>query len=291
MTAGLSETCSRICMNKTVLDGCQRASRPSWVLIGCEAHHTPPVGFGVSAIALSRWRTGGALGPMCAHTVFERHSSGSRVEAVLTWLGGGHWRELGERHERSTTAVAGVIVLVGAALAWLVATLAVAGSTDWPVWAILPLTLLFGLLVGAVTRAVASGPARGGSIVGRGSVGRGTRSTTRWIRPAFTRTKRWSSRAASTTRRPAARRPASPVSPAPDPKPERRTSFSRIPNGSSTTPWPRVTVKHPGWTQKSPAPNRRWRPHARPQSRTPTAASVPAGSRCTTTRWRARAHS
>jgi hypothetical protein len=113
---------------------------------------------------------------MCAHTIFERHSSferhsgGSRVEAVLTWLGGGHWRELGERHERSTTAVAGVVVLVGAALAWLVATLAVAGSTDWPVWAILPLTLLFGLLVGAVTRAVASGPARGWSIVGRGAV-------------------------------------------------------------------------------------------------------------------------
>ena len=124
-----------------------------------------------------------------------------------------------------------------------------------------------------------------------GSVGRGTRSTTRWIRPAFTRTRRWSSRAASTTRRPAARRPASPASPAPDPKPERRTSFSPTPNGSSTTPWPRVTVKHPGWTQKSPAPNRRWRPHARPQSRTPTAASVHAGSPCTTTRWRARAHS
>jgi Domain of unknown function (DUF4407) len=107
---------------------------------------------------------------MCAERSFEQHAAGSRAEAVLTWLGGGHWRELGERHERSTTAVAGVVVLVGAALAWLVATLAVAGSTDWPVWAILPLTLLFGLLVGAVTRAVASGPARGWSIVGRGAV-------------------------------------------------------------------------------------------------------------------------
>src|ERR1700737_3016384 len=107
---------------------------------------------------------------MCAERSFEPHSAGSRAEAVLTWLGGGHWRELGERHERSTTAVAGVVVLVGAALAWLVATLAVAGSTDWPVWAILPLTLLVGLLVGAVTRAVASGPARGWSIVGRGAV-------------------------------------------------------------------------------------------------------------------------
>ncbi len=102
---------------------------------------------------------------MCAHVISE-----NRVEAVLTWLGGGHWRELGERHERSTAAVAGVVVLVGAALAWLVATLAVAGSTDWPVWAILPLTLLFGLLVGAVARAVASGPTRGWSVVGRGAV-------------------------------------------------------------------------------------------------------------------------
>src|ERR1700730_12668965 len=98
---------------------------------------------------------------MCAHTIFERHSSferhsgGSRVEAVLTWLGGGHWRELGERLERSTTAVAGVVVLVGAALAWLVATLAVAGSTDWPGGAILALSLLFCLLVGGGAPAVA----------------------------------------------------------------------------------------------------------------------------------------
>ncbi len=93
-----------------------------------------------------------------------------RIEPVLTWLGGGHSGELGERHQRSTAAIAGVVVLVDAALAWLVATLAVAGSTDSPVWAILPLTLLFGLLVGAVTRAVAGGPARGWTVVGRGAV-------------------------------------------------------------------------------------------------------------------------
>jgi Domain of unknown function (DUF4407) len=98
------------------------------------------------------------------------HTARSRAEAVLTWLGGGQWRELGERHERSTAAIAGVVVLVGAALAWLVATLAVAESTRWPTWAILPLTLLFGLLVGAVTRALASGPTRTWSVVGRGAV-------------------------------------------------------------------------------------------------------------------------
>ena len=38
---------------------------------------------------------------MSAHSS-ELHSPRSRVEAVLTWLGGGYWRELGERHERST---------------------------------------------------------------------------------------------------------------------------------------------------------------------------------------------
>jgi hypothetical protein len=88
---------------------------------------------------------------MCA-----RRSSG-RFSAALTWLGGGHWREL-------------VVVLINAALAWLVATLAVTESTDWPVWAILPFTLLFGMLVGVVSRAVASGPVRGWPVVGRGAV-------------------------------------------------------------------------------------------------------------------------
>jgi Domain of unknown function (DUF4407) len=63
-----------------------------------------------------------------------------------------------------------VVVLISAALAWLVATIAVAQSTTWPVWAILPLTMLFGLLVGAVTWATASGATRGWAVVGRGAV-------------------------------------------------------------------------------------------------------------------------
>ena len=108
---------------------------------------------------------------MCAHRFAEPTSAGSHTEAVLTWLGGGHWRELGESHERSTHAIAGVVVVVDAALTWLVATLVVAGSTHWPIAAILPLTGLFGLLIGAVTRAIASGPTRGrSSIAGRGAV-------------------------------------------------------------------------------------------------------------------------
>lgn len=98
---------------------------------------------------------------MGAHEVIEPRSAVSRVEGVLAWLGGGHWRELGERHERSTHAVAGVVVLLGAVLAWLVAALAVNASTRWPLFAVVALTLVFGLLVGAVTRGIASGPRRG----------------------------------------------------------------------------------------------------------------------------------
>lgn len=87
---------------------------------------------------------------------------------VLTWLGGGQWDELTERQERSTHVLAGVVVLLNAALACLVATLAIAHSSRWSAPAILPLTLGFGLLIGAITRALASGPMCGW----RGIVGR-----------------------------------------------------------------------------------------------------------------------
>lgn len=98
---------------------------------------------------------------MCAHEFTESRSAVSRIGGLLTWIGGGHWRELGERHERSTHAIAGAVVVFGAMLAWLVASLAVSESARWPVAAIVALTLVFGLLVGAVTRGTASGPARG----------------------------------------------------------------------------------------------------------------------------------
>lgn len=108
---------------------------------------------------------------MCAHKLSEASSAGSRIEAVLAWLGGGDRRELAERHERSSHAIAGMVVLLQAALAWLVATVAIAGSTHWPTPAILPLTLVFGLLVGAVTRALATGRVHGRpGIVARASV-------------------------------------------------------------------------------------------------------------------------
>lgn len=98
---------------------------------------------------------------MCAQRRNEQRSGPSRVAGLLSWLGGGHWGELGERHERSTHAVAGAVVLLGAALAWLVASLAVSESVRWPAPAILPLTLVFGVLVGTVTRSTAGRPARG----------------------------------------------------------------------------------------------------------------------------------
>jgi Domain of unknown function (DUF4407) len=111
---------------------------------------------------------------MCAQEFTEPRSFGSRVEGLLTWLGGGHWRELSERHERSTHAVAGAVVLLGAVLAWLVAGFAVGESARWSMVAIAALTLVFGLLVGAVIRGTAGGPHRGwpgiGGRAGRGAV-------------------------------------------------------------------------------------------------------------------------
>jgi peptidoglycan hydrolase-like protein with peptidoglycan-binding domain len=97
--------------------------------------------------------------------------SANRIAEALTWLGGGEWRELGERHERSTHVIAGIVVLLGTALALLVATLAITEATNVSIAVVVPLTLVFGLLVGAVSRAIASGPTRRRSgIAGRTAV-------------------------------------------------------------------------------------------------------------------------
>ena len=108
---------------------------------------------------------------MCAHELIESRSVASRIEGLLTWLGGGHWRELGERHERSNHAVAGAVVVCGAALAGLVAGLAIGESARLPLPAVVVLALVFGLLVGAVTRGTVGGPRRGWpGTVGRAAV-------------------------------------------------------------------------------------------------------------------------
>lgn len=108
---------------------------------------------------------------MCAQEVTEQRSALSGVAGLFTWLGGGHRRELGERHERSTHAVAGAVVLFGAVLAWLVAGLAVGEATRWPVLAVVALTLVFAVLAGAVSRGIAAGLRRGWpGIAGRAAV-------------------------------------------------------------------------------------------------------------------------
>ncbi|KZS60821.1 DUF4407 domain-containing protein [Mycobacterium ostraviense] len=95
---------------------------------------------------------------MCAHENPDQRSAVTRIEGLLTWLGGGHWGELGECHERSTHAVAGAVVAFGSGLAWLVASLAVRESTGWPTWTVVAVTLVFALLIGAVVRGTAGGP-------------------------------------------------------------------------------------------------------------------------------------
>lgn len=111
---------------------------------------------------------------MCARNAADLQSTGSRTAAVLSWLGGGERREFDERHERSAQALAGVVVILNAMLAWLVTTLAVTAATHRPISAIAPFTLVFALVVAAVSRAIASGPVRWpGGVAGRAAVALG----------------------------------------------------------------------------------------------------------------------
>ncbi len=87
--------------------------------------------------------------------------SANRIASAVSWLGGGEWPELNERHHRSAGIVAGVVMLVTATLATLAAIAAITAATTWHILAVLPVALLFGVLVGAVSRALAGGPTRG----------------------------------------------------------------------------------------------------------------------------------
>ena len=111
---------------------------------------------------------------MCARNEADLRSSGIRTATVLTWLGGGERRELDERHERSAQAIAGMIVILNAVLAWLVTTFAVVAAAHRPGWVIAPFTLVFALVVAAISRAVASGPVHWpGGVAGRSVVALG----------------------------------------------------------------------------------------------------------------------
>ncbi|HEU0189762.1 MAG TPA: DUF4407 domain-containing protein [Mycobacterium sp.] len=81
-------------------------------------------------------------------------------KTLLIWLGGGDAREPGESHEAATYALAGGVVLIGGTLTALVTAAAVTGA-HWPAWAVAAVSLLCGVLAGAVSRAIAGGPAGG----------------------------------------------------------------------------------------------------------------------------------
>lgn len=107
---------------------------------------------------------------MGVHRTSEVGPAASPFAAGLIWLGGGEQRDLAARHERSTLVSAGVVVLVVALLAWLVAASALAQSTSWPAAAVVAVTALFGLLIGALSRAIAPGAVRGSGVAGRAVV-------------------------------------------------------------------------------------------------------------------------
>ncbi|WP_094289457.1 DUF4407 domain-containing protein [Mycobacterium lehmannii] len=107
---------------------------------------------------------------MSAHRASQQNHDVSPVASALIWLGGGDRRDLSARHEQSTLVSAGVVMLVAAMLAWLVAAAALASSTTWPLAAVVAVTSTFGLLVGAVSRTLAAGAVRGAGVVGRAAV-------------------------------------------------------------------------------------------------------------------------
>src|ERR1700761_4496585 len=104
---------------------------------------------------------------MCAHQIAEPRTPGSSVVTWLTWLGGGDRRGLNERHEVSTHALAGVVVLVNVVLTWLVTTLAVVPAVHKSALVVVPFTLVFAVFVGVMARAIATGPTR--AAAGRGA--------------------------------------------------------------------------------------------------------------------------
>ncbi|MGV9869234.1 DUF4407 domain-containing protein [Rhodococcus koreensis] len=104
-------------------------------------------------------------------TPHEPRTADSPIGDSLLWLGGGHANDYAEPGERPTYQVAGLIVLVNGLLAWLVTTVALAAATSWPVLALLPCTVIVGLLVGALARTLAAGrPVRWSGLVGRAAV-------------------------------------------------------------------------------------------------------------------------
>ncbi|KUH67862.1 hypothetical protein AU184_22820 [Mycolicibacterium novocastrense] len=107
---------------------------------------------------------------MGVHRNSEAGTGASPTASGLIWLSGGEPRDVSARHELSTLVSAGVVVLVTALLAWLVAASALAQSTSWPLATVIAVTSVFGLLIGALSRAIAARPVRGSGVAGRAAV-------------------------------------------------------------------------------------------------------------------------
>ncbi|WP_433523755.1 DUF4407 domain-containing protein [Nocardia pseudovaccinii] len=89
------------------------------------------------------------------------------VTGLFTWLGGGVGRERGGTeldypHERADYAVSGAVVLLFAAVAGIVGTVALATADAMPLFAIVFVALVVALLAGAVARALATARPAGG---------------------------------------------------------------------------------------------------------------------------------
>ncbi|WP_040685703.1 DUF4407 domain-containing protein [Nocardia vinacea] len=89
------------------------------------------------------------------------------VTGLFTWLGGGLGREQGGSeldypHERADYAVSGAVVLLFAAVAGIVGTVALATADTVPLFAIVFVALAVALLAGAVARALATARPAGG---------------------------------------------------------------------------------------------------------------------------------
>lgn len=90
-----------------------------------------------------------------------------RFQSALVVLGGGHRGDLPEAEDRSTFALAGALVALVGLLSWLITTAALTQATSWP-WPVATVAALpFGVIVAAVSRAIATGAARRNGLAGR----------------------------------------------------------------------------------------------------------------------------
>lgn len=94
----------------------------------------------------------------------------NRPGDLLLWLGGGDRCDIAEAAERSAYQSTGLVVLLAAVAAWGVATSAVTSAGGFGLLPAVALTLLAGLIVGALGRVLATAPGRRGTLAGLGLV-------------------------------------------------------------------------------------------------------------------------